>query len=136
LVIHTPELRPTPRNARFLAEVRDPADGPRFADARGMKDKRLQQADRRRTSRSGRRTSDPTPASVGTAVRTSATLLWELPDETRCWMMRHRGRVIVHVSRGAGDLRIEIFATEVDAKTGADALLMEFGAVEAPVRSF
>lgn len=96
-----------------------------------MRDKRSLENDRRRASRNGRRTSDPTPDSVGTSVRTSASLVWELPDETRCWIMRHRGRVIVHVSRGAEDLRIEIFANDVEAKAGADAWLMEYGAVEA-----
>ena len=96
-----------------------------------MRDKRSPDNDRRRTSRNGRRTFDPTPESVGTSVRTSASLVWELPDDTRCWIMRHRGRVIVHVSRGAEDLRIDIFADEVAAKAGAQAWLMEFGAVEA-----
>jgi hypothetical protein len=45
--------------------------------------------------------------------------------------MRHRGRVIVHVSRGGEDLHIDIFANEVEAKTSADAWLMAYGAVEA-----
>jgi len=43
-------------------------------------------------------------------------------------MMRRRGRAIVHVSRGTEDLRIELFASEVDARAAADAWLMEFGA--------
>jgi hypothetical protein len=96
-----------------------------------MGDNRSQGADRRRTSRNGRRTADPMPEPVGAAVRMSATLVWELPDNTRCWMMRHRGRLIVHVSRGSEDLRIDIFASDVEARAGADRWLMEFGATYA-----
>jgi hypothetical protein len=93
-----------------------------------MEENRSSKPDRRRVSRNGRRVTDPTPEPLGVALRTSATLLWELPDATRCWIMRHRRRVIVHVSRGSEDLRVDLFASEVDAKAAADEWLMEFGA--------
>jgi hypothetical protein len=65
--------------------------------------------DRRRMTRSGRRAGDPVP-------KLSATVLWELPDGTRCWILRGVDGVRVHISRGVEDLVVHTFDSEAEAR--------------------
>jgi hypothetical protein len=82
---------------------------------------------RRQTTRGGRRQTDTTEAGPDTG-RLSASVIWHLPDNTRCWVMRHKGRLLVRVSREDCDLRIEVFDTEEEAAAQADAWCLEYGA--------
>lgn len=59
-------------------------------------------------------------------MKTTATLIWELPDETRCWVVRHRGAIAAHVSRGLDDLRFETFDSEDAARSQAELWRLEF----------
>lgn len=77
--------------------------------------------------RGGRRQADTTDAAADTG-RLAASVLWHLPDNTRCWVMRHKGRLLVRVSRGDRDLRIEVFDSEAEAAAQADAWGLEYGA--------
>jgi hypothetical protein len=89
-------------------------------------ERRSRDGDRRRASMSGRRTSDPTPDVAGARVRTSATTVWELPDLTRCWILHHRGRIVVTVSRGREEVRQRECDTEADALAVANDWQLEF----------
>jgi hypothetical protein len=85
--------------------------------------------DRRRTTRGGRRAADPKPDPVGErAALAASSLLWQLPDGTRCWMMDHRGHTVVYVNRDRRELRIEIFESEPHARAQSDAWCLEYGA--------
>jgi hypothetical protein len=85
---------------------------------------------RRQTMRGGRRQTDTTEAGRDTG-RLSASVIWHLPDNTRCWVMRHKGRLLVRVSREDCDLRIEVFDTEEEAADQANAWCLEYGAAQA-----
>ena len=84
---------------------------------------------RRTTTRGGRRQTD-TAASGPDTGRLAASVIWHLPDNTRCWVMRHKGRLMVRVSREDRDLRIEVFDTEEEAAAQADAWCLEHGAAQ------
>jgi hypothetical protein len=92
-------------------------------------ERRSRAGDRRRASMSGRRTSDPTPDVAGARVKTSATTVWELPDLTRCWVLRHRGRFVITVSRGMEELRQRECDSEADALRMANDWQLEFAAL-------
>jgi hypothetical protein len=94
-----------------------------------MSEQRESGAVRRRSTRGGRRQADTTEAGPDTS-RLSASVIWHLPDNTRCWMMRHKGRVVVRVSREDCDLRIEVFDSEVEAAAQSDAWCLEYGAAQ------
>jgi hypothetical protein len=81
---------------------------------------------RRKTTRGGRRRSDTTDANLGTG-RLAASVLWHLPDNTRCWVMQHKGRLMLRVSRDDRDLQIEMFDTEAEVAAQADAWCLEYG---------
>src|SRR4051795_3025768 len=85
---------------------------------------------RRKTTRGGRRRSDTTDANLGTG-RLAASVLWHLPDNTRCWVMQHKGRLMVRVSRGDRDLRTEVVDSEAEVAAKADAWCFEYGAAQA-----
>jgi hypothetical protein len=85
----------------------------------------LRASERRQTLRGGRRESDPA-VPVGNPLL--ASVLWHLPDNTRCWLMRHKGKILVRVSRESRDLRIEVFESEPEAAAQADAWCIEYGA--------
>jgi len=59
-------------------------------------------------------------------MKTSATLVWELPDLTRCWILRHAGEIAVHVTRESADLRLEVVSDVEEASRVADAWHCEF----------
>ena len=88
------------------------------------------EAVRRKTTRGGRRQTDTTDVNPGTG-RLAASVLWHLPDNTRCWVMQHKGRLMVRVSRDDRDLRIEVFDTEAEVAAQADAWCLEYGAAQA-----
>jgi hypothetical protein len=94
-----------------------------------MAENHARAAIRRTTTRGGRRRNDTTDANLGTG-RLAASVLWHLPDNTRCWVMQHKGRLMVRVSRDDRDLRIEVFDTEADVAAQADAWCLEYGAVQ------
>ena len=94
-----------------------------------MAENHARTAVRRTTTRGGRRRSDTTDANLGTG-RLAASVLWHLPDHTRCWVMQHKGRLMVRVSRDDRDLRIEVFDTEAEVAAQADAWCLEYGAVQ------
>jgi hypothetical protein len=75
--------------------------------------------------RGGRRDSDP---AIPAGNPLLASVRWQLPDRTRCWLMRHKGKILVRVSRESHDLRIEVFDSEVEAAAQADAWCIEYGA--------
>ena len=85
----------------------------------------LRESERRQTLRGGRRDSDPAIPGGNPLL---ASVLWNLPDNTRCWMMRHKGKILVRVSRDAQDLRIDVFDSEAEAAVQADAWCIEYGA--------
>jgi hypothetical protein len=85
---------------------------------------------RRATTRGGRRRTDTSDANVGTG-RLSARVLWHLPDNTRCWVMQHNGRLMLRVSRDDRDLRIEVCDSEAEVAAQADAWILEYGAGQA-----
>ena len=84
---------------------------------------------RRTTKRGGRRRTDTTDANLGTG-RLSASVLWHLPDNTRCWVMQHKGRLMLRVSRESTDLRIEMFDTEEEVAAQAEAWCFEYGGAQ------
>ena len=91
-----------------------------------MADLRATGNERRQTLRGGRRETDPAiPAGNNPLL---ASVLWHLPDNTRCWVMRHKGKILVRVSRESQDLRIEVFDSEAEAAAQADAWCIEYGA--------
>jgi hypothetical protein len=81
----------------------------------------------RHTLRGGRRNTDPAIA-IGNPLR--ASVLWHLPDNTRCWTMHHKGKILVRVSRESQDLRIEVFDSEPEAAAQAAAWCLEYGAAQ------
>jgi hypothetical protein len=90
-----------------------------------MADLRDPGIERRQTLRGGRRESDPAIAGGNPLL---ASVLWSLPDNTRCWLMRHKGKILVRVSRESQDLRIEVFDSEAEAAAQSDAWCIEYGA--------
>jgi hypothetical protein len=84
---------------------------------------------RRTTTRGGRRGTDTADANLGTG-RLSASVLWHLPDNTRCWVMQHKGRLMLRVSRGSTDLRIEMFDTEEEVAAQAETWCFEYGGAQ------
>jgi len=82
-------------------------------------EKRSHPSDRRRIVRNGRRACDA-------SSKTSATLVWELPDLTRCWILRHAGQIAVHVTRESEDLQLHVVATDEEAVTLAEEWRVEF----------
>lgn len=89
-------------------------------------DHRSRRLDRRRATLSERRRTDAQASGAGVRIETWAALIWELPDETRCWIMRHRGALAVHVSRGRDNLRLEVFESEAAARSQAELWRVEF----------
>jgi hypothetical protein len=87
---------------------------------------------RRSTTRGGRRQTDTTDVNPSTG-RLSASVLWHLPDNTRCWVMQHKGRLLVRVTRHHRDLRIEVFDSEVEVAAQADARCLEYGSTSTAV---
>lgn len=79
--------------------------------------------------RGGRRQTDTTDATSPSSPL-SASVLWHLSDNTRCWVMEHKGRLMLRVSREDRDLRIEVFDTEAEAAAQADAWCLEYGALQ------
>jgi hypothetical protein len=94
-----------------------------------MADLRSSGNERRQTRRGGRRAKDPASAHQGNPLL--ASVVWHLPDNTRCWVMQHKGRILVRVSRESEDLRIEVFDTEEEAAAQARAWHLEYGAAQA-----
>ena len=90
-----------------------------------MEDQRAPGNERRQAPRGGRRDTDP---AVATGNPLLASVLWHLPDNTRCWTMRHKGKILVRVSRESQDLRIDVFDSEAEAWAQADAWCIEYGA--------
>jgi hypothetical protein len=85
--------------------------------------------ERRQTQRGGRRDVDPPHTDSRNPLL--ASVLWHLPDNTRCWMMRHKDKILVRLSRESQDLRIEVFDSEAEAAAQADAWCLEYGAAQA-----
>lgn len=92
-----------------------------------MEEQRASERRRRSEAEGGRRQTDPAPRSSGNP-RFSARVLWHLPDNTRCWVMEHKGRLMVRVSRESQDLRIEVFDSQAEAAAQADAWCLEYAA--------
>jgi hypothetical protein len=92
-----------------------------------MTENRAEGSARRATTRGGRRRTDTADANAGTG-RLSASVLWHLPDHTRCWVMQHKGRLLVRVTRQYRDLRIEVCESEVEVAAQAEAWCLEYGA--------
>lgn len=93
-----------------------------------MDEKRASKVNRRSKPDGGRRQTDTFTPEAAAPHRFSARVLWHLPDNTRCWMMEHKGQIMVRLSRESEDLRIEVFDTETEAAAQADAWCLEFGA--------
>jgi len=91
-----------------------------------MADLRAPGNERRQTQRGGRRDVDPPLNNGGNPLL--ASVVWHLPDNTRCWVMRHKGKILVRLSRESQDLRIEVFDSEAEAAAQADAWCLEYGA--------
>ena len=91
-----------------------------------MEEQRAPGTGRRSEAEGGRRQTDPSPPASGNP-RFSARVLWNLPDNTRCWVMEHKGRLMVRVSRESQDLRIEVFDSQAEAAAQADAWCLEYG---------
>jgi hypothetical protein len=95
-----------------------------------MDEKRAPGASRRSNPDGGRRQTDTSSHDSGSPHRFSARVLWHLPDNTRCWVMEHKGRLLVRVSRESRDLRIEVVDSQAEATAQADAWCLEYGAVQ------
>lgn len=93
-----------------------------------MDEQRASGSSRRSNPDGGRRQTDTTSQAPAVMHRFSARVLWQLPDNTRCWVMEHKGRILVRVSRENQDLRIEVFDSEAEAGAQADAWCLEYGA--------
>jgi hypothetical protein len=93
-----------------------------------MDEKRAPGSNRRSNPDGGRRQTDTPGQEPESPHRFSARVLWNLPDNTRCWMMEHKGRLLVRVSRDSEDLRIEVFDSQAEAAAQADAWCLEYGA--------
>jgi hypothetical protein len=65
--------------------------------------------DRRHADRGGRRAGE----------KLSASVLWELADGTRCWIVQNPQAIVVHISRGRQDLRVQGFDSDVTAREAA-----------------
>lgn len=92
-----------------------------------MAEKRDSGTNRRSKPDGGRRQTDAGRPAPGSPHRFSARVLWHLPDNTRCWMMEYKGRILVRLSRESQDLRIEVFDSPAEAAAQADAWCLEYG---------
>ena len=75
-------------------------------------------------ARTGRRIEDP---ATDPKDRVAATLLWELPDHTRCWTMRNRGKIVVYLTRLSAILSIEILSAGSDVQALTEVWRTECG---------
>jgi hypothetical protein len=77
----------------------------------------------------GRRITDRQPALAPRRGTASPARLWELPDQTRSWIVVHRDHVIAGVSRDTQHLRLEVFDSESAARRRSEEWRLEFAGV-------